>query len=61
MIVSQNMVTEAEIICKQNIPMLDVKKYHLRVAQEHNVNVKVIEVSPTSNGVPIFGHVRVSS
>ncbi|NP_001304629.1 probable protein phosphatase 2C 13 [Glycine max] len=61
MIVSQNMVTEAEIICKQNIPMLDVKKYHLRVAQELGVNVKVVEVSPTSNGVPVFGHVRVSS
>lgn len=55
------MVTEVKIICKQNIPMLDVKKYHLRVVQEHNVNVKVIEVSPTSNGVPVFGHVRVSS
>lgn len=55
------MVTEAEIICKQNIPMLDVKKYHLRVAQELGVNVKVVEVSPTSNGVPVFGHVRVSS
>ncbi|KAK7329613.1 hypothetical protein VNO77_23783 [Canavalia gladiata] len=57
MIVSQNMVTEAEIICKQSIPMLDVK-YHLCVAHEHGVKV---EVSPTSNAVPIFGHVRVSS
>ncbi|CAJ1963093.1 unnamed protein product [Sphenostylis stenocarpa] len=57
MIVSQNMVTEAEIICQKSIPMLDVK-YHLRMAQEHGVNV---EVSPTSNAVPIFGHVRVAA
>ncbi|MED6213000.1 hypothetical protein PIB30_089033 [Stylosanthes scabra] len=51
MIVSQNMVAEAEIICKQSIPMLDMK-YHLCVAQEQNVK---IEVSPTSPSVPIFG------
>ncbi|XP_027333903.1 probable protein phosphatase 2C 13 [Abrus precatorius] len=57
MIVSQNLVTEAEILCQQSIPMLDVK-YHLCVAHEHGVKV---EVSPTSNGVPIFGHVRVPS
>lgn len=37
--------------------MLDVK-YHLCVAQEHGVKV---EVSPTSNVVPIFGHVRVAA
>ncbi|KAI4335040.1 hypothetical protein L6164_013724 [Bauhinia variegata] len=57
MIVSQKMVAEAEIICPQSIPMLDVK-YHLCVAQEHNVKV---EVSPTTPSVPIFGEVRVSS
>ncbi|TKY72453.1 phosphatase 2C 13 [Spatholobus suberectus] len=57
MIVSQNMVAEAEIICQQSIPMLDVK-YHLRVGQEQGVKV---EVSPTSNAVPIFGHVRGSA
>ncbi|KAL4397929.1 hypothetical protein HN51_002499 [Arachis hypogaea] len=51
MIVSQNMVAEAEIICKQSIPMLDMK-YHLCVTQEQNVK---IEVSPTSPSVPIFG------
>ncbi|KAF1867121.1 hypothetical protein Lal_00049549 [Lupinus albus] len=52
------MVTGAEIICQQNIPsMLDVK-YHLCVAQEHNVKV---EVSPTSPAVQIFTEVLVSS
>ncbi|KAJ1420837.1 hypothetical protein SESBI_13984 [Sesbania bispinosa] len=51
------MVVEAEIICQQRIPVLDVK-YHLCVAQEHGVKV---EVSPTSNAVPIFSQVRVSS
>ncbi|KAG5011007.1 hypothetical protein JHK87_019522 [Glycine soja] len=53
MIVSQKVVAEAEIICQQNIPMLDVK-YHICVAQEHNVKV---EVSPKSSSpsVPIFG------
>lgn len=57
MIVSQNMVAETEIICQKSIPMLDVK-YHLCVAQEHGVKV---EVSPTANVVPIFGHVRVAA
>lgn len=57
MIVSQNMVAEAEIICKKTIPTLDVK-YHLCVPQEHNVK---IEVSPTTPPIPIFGEVRVSS
>nr|AGV54359.1 protein phosphatase 2C 13-like protein [Phaseolus vulgaris] len=57
MVVSQNTVTETEIICQKSIPMLDVK-YHLCVAQEHGVKV---EVSPTSNVVPIFGHVRVAA
>ncbi|KAE9601528.1 putative protein-serine/threonine phosphatase [Lupinus albus] len=52
------MVTEAEIICQQSIPsMLDVK-YHLCVAQEHNVKV---EISPTNPSVQIFSQVRVSS
>ncbi|KAF7837669.1 putative protein phosphatase 2C 13 [Senna tora] len=57
MIVSQKMVTEAEMICQQRIPVLDVK-YHLCVAQEHNVKV---EVSPTSPPVTFFGQVLVSS
>ncbi|OIV95286.1 hypothetical protein TanjilG_07442 [Lupinus angustifolius] len=52
------MVTEAEIICQKSIPsMLDVK-YHLCVAQEHNVKV---EISPTTPSVQIFSQVRVSS
>lgn len=51
------MLVETEIICQQSIPVLDVK-YHLCVAQEHAVKV---EVSPTSNAVPIFKQVRVSS
>lgn len=42
MIVSQNMVAEAEVICKPNVPVLDVK-YHLCVSQETQ-----IESSPTS-------------
>ncbi|XP_045789482.1 probable protein phosphatase 2C 13 [Trifolium pratense] len=49
------MVLETEIIYQQS--MLDVK-YHLRVSQENGVKV---EVSPASNVVPIFSHVRVSS
>ncbi|KAK7348010.1 hypothetical protein VNO80_22558 [Phaseolus coccineus] len=53
MIVSPNMVAEAEIICQQTIPMLDVK-YHICVAQEHNVEVEVSPKSP-SPSVPIFG------
>ncbi|TKY54289.1 phosphatase 2C 13 [Spatholobus suberectus] len=53
MIVSQKMVAEAEIICQQSIPMLDVK-YHICVAQEHNVKVEVSPTSP-SPSVPIFG------
>ena len=57
MIVSQKMMTEAEIICQQSIPVLDVK-YHLSVAEEHNIKV---EVSPTSPAAPIFAEVRVSS
>lgn len=51
------MVVETEIICQKRIPMLDVK-YHLCVAQEHGVKV---DVSPTSNVVPIFGHVRIAA
>ncbi|XP_027332367.1 probable protein phosphatase 2C 47 isoform X2 [Abrus precatorius] len=58
MIVSQKMVAEAEIICQQSIPMLDVK-YHLCVAQEHNVKVEISPTSP-SPSVPIFGQVRCS-
>ncbi|XP_020221573.1 probable protein phosphatase 2C 13 [Cajanus cajan] len=58
MIVRQKMVTEAEIMCQQSIPMLDVK-YHLRVAQEHAVKVDV--VSPSSNVVPVFAHVRLET
>jgi len=49
------MVAEAEIICQQTIPMLDVK-YHICVAQEHNVEVEVSPKSP-SPSVPIFGQV----
>lgn len=59
MIVSQKVVAEAEIICQQNIPMLDVK-YHICVAQEHNVKVEVSPKSP-SPPVPIFGQVWFSS
>ncbi|XP_059434878.1 probable protein phosphatase 2C 47 [Corylus avellana] len=58
MIVSQNMMTEAEIICKQSLPMLDVK-YHLCVAtttQDHNLPV---DVAP-SHSSPIFHEPRVS-
>lgn len=44
------MVAEAEIICQQGIPRLDVK-YHLCVAQEHNVKV---EVPPTSPSAPTW-------
>ncbi|XP_019434062.1 PREDICTED: probable protein phosphatase 2C 47 [Lupinus angustifolius] len=52
------MVMEAESICQKSIPsMLDVK-YHLCVAQEHNVKV---EISPTNPSVQIFTQVRVSS
>ncbi|KAJ1403042.1 hypothetical protein SESBI_27649 [Sesbania bispinosa] len=47
------MVAEAEIICQQSIPMLDVK-YHLCVAQEHNVKAEVSPTSP-SPSVQIFG------
>lgn len=57
MIVKQNMTTEAEIICQKSISMLD-DKYELRMAQEHGVKV---EVSPTSNVVPMLSHVRVSA
>ncbi|CAJ1940754.1 unnamed protein product [Sphenostylis stenocarpa] len=53
MIVSPKMVAEAEIICQQSIPMLDVK-YHICVAQEHKVEVEVSPKSP-SPSVPIFG------
>ncbi|KAK7303640.1 hypothetical protein RJT34_14551 [Clitoria ternatea] len=49
MLVSQNMVAEAEFMCQQSIPMLDVK-YHLCVPHEHAVKV---EVSPT------FAHLKV--
>jgi hypothetical protein len=58
MIVSQNMMAEAEIICKQSLPMLDVK-YHLCVAtttQDHNLPVDVA----ASHSSPIFGEPRVS-
>jgi hypothetical protein len=51
------MVAEAEIICQQTISMLDVK-YHLCVAQEHNVKVEISPTSPTPS-LPIFAHVRV--
>ncbi|XP_019431168.1 PREDICTED: probable protein phosphatase 2C 2 isoform X2 [Lupinus angustifolius] len=52
------MVTGADIICQQSIPnMLDVK-YHLCVAQEHNVKV---EVSPTSPTVQIFSQAVTST
>jgi hypothetical protein len=53
------MVAEAEIICQQTISMLDVK-YHLCVAQEHNVKVEISPTSPTPS-LPIFAHVRLSS
>jgi hypothetical protein len=53
------MVAEAEIICQQTISMLDVK-YHLCVAQEHNVKVEISPTSPTPS-IPIFAHVSLSS
>ncbi|RDY09332.1 putative protein phosphatase 2C 13, partial [Mucuna pruriens] len=55
MIVNQKMVGEAEIICQQSIPKLDVK-YHICVAQEPNVKVEVSPTSPSPSPlVPIFG------
>lgn len=50
MIVSQKMVAEAEIICQQRIPLLDVKKYHhLCAAQEQSVQVDVSSTSPSES------------
>ncbi|KAB1213795.1 putative protein phosphatase 2C 49 [Morella rubra] len=51
MMVSQNMVAEAEVICQPSLPMLDVK-YHLCVAttQEHNLPIDMAP-SPSSSGI----------
>lgn len=56
---SQNMVAEAEIICKQSIPaVLDVKYRICVAAQEQNLQ---IDVAPsTSSSPPIFRDVLVS-
>ena len=53
MTVNQMVVVEAEIIFQHNILMLDVK-YHICMAQEHNMKIEVSPKSPPPS-VPIFG------
>ncbi|KAK2644018.1 hypothetical protein Ddye_019213 [Dipteronia dyeriana] len=66
MIVSQKMVAEAEIMCKQSIPSttsaaaaLDVK-YHVCVAKEQNFQIDVNVKNGCSPSTPVFREVRVS-
>ncbi|KAK3187890.1 hypothetical protein Dsin_027451 [Dipteronia sinensis] len=72
MIVSQKMVAEAEIMCKQSIPSttttaaaaaaaaaLDVK-YHVCVAKEQNFQIDVNVKNGSSPSTPVFREVRVT-
>ncbi|KAL4380871.1 hypothetical protein AHAS_Ahas04G0076800 [Arachis hypogaea] len=56
MIVSQNMVAEAEIMFQQSIPVLDVK-YHLCAMQEHAVKESAVSCSELIEDTVLETHV----